>query len=231
MFNDRYFDELPNDPILAGQKVCRDILRFRGEASSRGEALVQYYDEYLMALGLFQALMEACGIEFNFPYVGENKHDNIGRIHKFFEEADTEIAKGVAKLSIDHFKTRFATKFSRIFLYEFSEGDLNRIQELINELRQLISDSKLFSENHKARLLKRLERLQSELHKKVTDLDRFWGLIGEAGIAIGKFGNDVKPIVDRIREIADIVWRTQARAEELPSGLPIPMLKEPDEVQ
>lgn len=94
----------------------------------------------------------------------------------------------------------------------------------------MISESKLFDENHKSRLLKRLERLQSELHKKVSDLDRFWGLIGEAGVAIGKFGNDVKPIVDRIREIAEIVWRTQARGEELPSGMPIPMLKEPEEV-
>ena len=62
------------------------------------------------------------------------------------------------------------------------------------------------------------------MHKKISNLDRFWGLIGDAGVAIGKFGNDAKPIVDRIKEIADIVWRNQARSEELPSGTKIPFL-------
>lgn len=69
-----------------------------------------------------------------------------------------------------------------------------------------------------------MERLQSELHKKGSDLDKFWGLIGDAGVAIGKFGKDAKPFVDRIREITGIVWRTQSAAEELPSGTKIPFL-------
>ena len=56
-------------------------------------------------------------------------------------------------------------------------------------------------------------------------MDRFWGLIGDAGVVVGKLGNDAKPIVDRIREIADIVWRTQSRAEELPSGTKLPQLE------
>jgi hypothetical protein len=65
----------------------------------------------------------------------------------------------------------------------------------------------------------------SELHKKVSDLDRFWGLIGDAGVVVGKLGENAKPIVDRIREIADIVWQTQSRAEELPSGTKLPQLE------
>ena len=60
----------------------------------------------------------------------------------------------------------------------------------------------------------------------MSSLDRFWGLIGEAGVALGKFGQDAKPFVDRIREIAQIIWRTQARAEELPSGTPLPLLSD-----
>ena len=74
------------------------------------------------------------------------------------------------------------------------------------------------------RLLVRLEKLQSEMHKKVSDLDRFRGLIGDAGVVLGKLGKDAKPIVDRIKEVADIVWQTQSRTEELPSGTKIPML-------
>ena len=112
------------------------------------------------------------------------------------------------------------------FFYEFTDGDINRIQILINELRAEISKSDLFEEDHRSRLLKRLERLQAEMHKKMSDIDRFWGLIGDAGVALGKFGKDAKPIVDRIKELSQIAWRTQSRAEELPSGSHNPLIEE-----
>ena len=112
------------------------------------------------------------------------------------------------------------------FLYVFTQGDLERIQLLINQLRTLVAESTIFEAEHQRRLLLRLERLQAELHKKVSDLDRLWGLVGDAGVALGKFGKDVKPMLDRIREIVDIVWRTQARAEELPSGSKPPLIED-----
>lgn len=117
------------------------------------------------------------------------------------------------------------------FFYEFTDGDLARIQVLINELREQVSSSDLFEEGHRSRLLRRLESLQSEIHKKVSDVDRFWGLIGDAGIAIGKFGKDAKPFVDRVKELSQITWRTQSRAEELPSGAQNPFIEYDGESQ
>ena len=105
----------------------------------------------------------------------------------------------------------------KAFAYEFSDGDLEQIQKSINALRDLVAASDFFGVNHKSRLLKRIERLQQELHKKQSDLDHFWGLVGDAGVVLGKFGSDAKPFVDLIKEITNVVWRTQARAEELPS--------------
>jgi len=96
----------------------------------------------------------------------------------------------------------------------------------VDELREEIQSSKLFEDKHKSRLLKRLEKLQSEMHKKMSDIDGFWGLVGDAGVVLGKLGKDSKPFVDRIREISDIVWRTQSRAEELPSGTQPPLLQD-----
>lgn len=52
----------------------------------------------------------------------------------------------------------------------------------------------------------------------MSNLDQFWGLIGEAGVVLGKLGQDAKPFVDRVREVVDIVWRVQSIAEELPTG-------------
>ena len=108
---------------------------------------------------------------------------------------------------------------NRFFAYVFTDGDLARIQKLINELRKLITQSKDFEDNHKERLLKRLENLQSELHKRMSNLDKLWALLPEAGVALGKFGENAKPFADRICEIAGIAWRAQLRAEELPSAV------------
>ena len=58
----------------------------------------------------------------------------------------------------------------------------------------------------------------------MNSLDTMWGFIGDAGVMLGKFGEDVKPLVDRIIELMRLGWRAQARAEELPSDLPLPQL-------
>ncbi|MBT3667502.1 MAG: hypothetical protein HN548_08490 [Opitutae bacterium] len=122
--------------------------------------------------------------------------------------------------------SQFAAKLGAGFIYEFSEGNLDKVQTNINELRDLISGSEVIEDNHKQHLLKRLERLQSELHKKMSDLDRFLVFVGDAGVVMGKFGKDAKPLTYRIKDIVNIVWRTQARAEELESGAPNPFLKQ-----
>ena len=105
-------------------------------------------------------------------------------------------------------KEKYSNRFSQDAVYRFSDDDFNRIQVLINELRDLINNSQVITAKHKQRLLERLERMQREWHKQTSDLDRFWGFIGEAGIVIGRFGTNIKPIVNRLREIAEIVWKT-----------------------
>lgn len=125
---------------------------------------------------------------------------------------------------IEKNKKEFATRIGKGFAYEFTESDLERTQQLLNELRELISKSDEIDEDHRSRLLTKLEGLQSELHKKVSDFDRFWGFVVESGLYLGKFGKAVKPITDRIRELADIVLRTQAKAEGLPGPPKFPLL-------
>ena len=106
---------------------------------------------------------------------------------------------------------------------------MDRIQVLINELRDLIAKAESLEQDHRDRLLKRLERLQHELHKKISDVDRFWGLVGDAGIVLAKLGEDAKPIVDRIREIAQIIWKAQTRTAQLPDDTPLKLLENDEE--
>jgi len=69
----------------------------------------------------------------------------------------------------------------------------------------LIRNSTLISDEHKRRLLRKLDAMHGELHKKTSDIERFWGFIGEAGIAMRKFGEDLAPISERVLELGGLV--------------------------
>ena len=161
------------------------------------------------------------GLNYDF-FINENK-DPEG-IEGFISDIIDIVSKELESQALEIKSSRFRELLENRFLYEFTEGDLKRIQTLINELRENIKDSSHLDNEHRARLLRRLERVQSELHKKVSDLDRFWGLIGDAGVIFGKLGKDAKPLIDRIKEISEITWSTQSRAEELPHDSKIPLL-------
>lgn len=201
------------------------------------DKLVSQYDQLLELVADIAVQLEENPIfeSITFPEPPNLGHENKKNIRELIKyvaklratiqpQIDMEIAneKNNAFISMIERKRALADKG---FFYEFTDGDVSRIQELINELRNKISTSVLYEEKHKARILRRLEALQSELHKKMSDVDKFWGLLGDAGVAIGKFGDDAKPIVDRIKELTQIVWRTQSHAEQLPSSCENPLLE------
>lgn len=172
--------------------------------------------------------------ELTLPELPVIDHNSIANLKSFVEYVK-KVKKTVQPLIDQENRSSKNQKFFALiqqkksdlnkgFYYEFTDGDIKRIQLLVNELRDEISSSNLFNDEHRQRLLRRLETMQSEIHKKMSDVDRIWGLVGDAGVVIGKFGKDAKPIVDRIKELSKIAWRTQARAEELPSDSSNPLI-------
>jgi len=229
MFNDGFIESLPENPILAARAMCDAFFSRDGKLLLKrrldGDDEVGEYDWYVENLGALDALSETYNLSFlPMPPLGGSKMENIEIIRQYFCDAKASVDEEATQVLVDSAKARFLSKLKATFAYEFSDGDLKRIQTVLNELRDLVNASEIFDAKHKQRILRKLESLQSALHKRVSSLDKFWGLIGEAGVALGKFGKDAKPFVDRIKEIAQIVWCTQARAEELPSGTPLPLL-------
>jgi hypothetical protein len=224
IFNDDFFDDLPSDKLEVGIRICNTIKAFDAKLPDLG-AKFQAYSEYLDALGALTALVEAYDYNFIPPTLGSDKHDNIRSINMFALQILYSLEAQLANSNLGNSLDRYKKKLANIFSYKFTDGDLKQIQSLLNELRNLITESELFNSKHKERILNRLENLQKELHKTMSSLDKFWGLLGEAGIVLGKFGQDAKPIFDIIKTITDIVWRTQVSSEELPTGTTLPMLK------
>ena len=226
-----FIENMPLDINKGVMYIIEDLdkfwesMNFNNQLSQQEihDTLVDYYT-------LIEAYLTSKGFNVRKIEFEETLDNNIIKINDFFTTVRNQFQKKITDSKISDLRNKYNTIFSNTFSYEFTTGDLERIQKLINELRDNITVSELFTSEHKQRLLKRFEKLQSELHKKVSDLDRFWGLIGDAGVVIGKFGTDAKPFVDRIKEIAEIVWRTQSRSEELPSGTTIPFLNSKNDI-
>ncbi len=224
-FSEEFVAQLEEEEaVVAAKKICD--LFFEEISSIQWDEYAYSFEEHIDAFALLSRFLERSGLVVEMPVLPEERHEIISAIQQWFRSVQEQMEKKESQLLIESAMKKYVSRFEVGFLYEFSEGDLKRVQQLISELRNELVQNKLFEEDHRARLLKRLEKLQSELHKKVSDLDRFWGMVGDMGVVLGKFGNDAKPIVDRLREIAGIVWRTQSRAEELPSDTTSPLLSD-----
>lgn len=202
-----------------------------GQVEGSHEWSLEDHDLLLELYALLSALQETGLLTYNqlAPNTDIEMRQACGELWQFMQGVRDQLVSQASAQKLAAMKQHFALTVGNGFGYEFTEGDLNRIQALLNELRDLVAKADDLEPDHKQRLLKRLEHLQRELHKKTSDLSRYYGLIGEAGVALGKFGTDAKPIVDRVKEILQIVWNTQARAEELPSGTTPPLLEKDSE--
>ena len=127
-------------------------------------------------------------------------------------------------------QARATALVGKVDVIDFTEGDLERIQELINETRDVVTNSDEFEPRHQQRILDKLEKLQGALHKRMTKVDDFYLLLPEAGLALGKFGENARPFVENVKELMQIVFRYQAQRDQLPSSYQPDFLPNPDPV-
>jgi hypothetical protein len=197
---------LPADNVEAMAALCGEFERFDGHSRQ----LPEHHGDYVEALSILRGFAIAREINLEpFPEIGPQRHQNVASVSAYFGRLrDQTRMELTGRYSRGYFETKteeYVALFSRVAVYEFSETEFKRVHELVRELRELIRSSSLITDDHKRRLLRRLEAMQAELHKKTSDIDRFWGFIGEAGIAMRKFGEDLSPISERVLELGGIV--------------------------
>lgn len=221
--DDDFMAKIPTDPHQAGRLICAQFEQFNQSARRNADPITQY-ETYLKSLALLRAICEINKVKMPDIALPSSKLEAVNKITSVFSEVRKVFDQSETDMALNNYRAILASKISSVFAYELSEGDIKRIQQLINELRDCISKTKDIEEEHRRRILLRLEKLQSELHKRISDLDRFWGLIGDASVVFAQVGENAKPIVDRVREITEIIWNVQIRASGLPSSTPLKML-------
>lgn len=109
----------------------------------------KYYKEYLDAYAAIEIKLIALGLKFSpVNFVEEDFNTNIARIINFYkgltDDYLREERKVLTKETIEISRNKYKKKLNIGFYYTFSDGDLERIQTLINELRESITKSILF---------------------------------------------------------------------------------------
>ncbi|WP_417686830.1 hypothetical protein [Pseudidiomarina gelatinasegens] len=229
LFDDKFISGIDDNPIGSVVSACdRTITDI--EQTNAGWDPRQLKDLMETAVLVNEIIQNhELATENYVPEMSNSLANNCEVLIRYLTNIRSEFQGHAYEIQFGSISERYKAALKSTFAYEFSKGDLERIQALINELRTQIAEIDGLEGMHRQRLLSRLEKLQSELHKRVSDLDKFWGMIGDAGVVLGKLGTDAKPIVDRIRELAGIAWRTQSRAEELPSGTKPPLIESTSE--
>jgi len=197
---------LPADNTEALTVLCGEFQRFEGHARQ----LPEHHDDYVEALSILRGFAMAREATLPaFPEISAQRHENISRITAYFTQlrdaARTELAGRHSRNYFEIKTEEYLSLFAKAQVYEFSEQEFKRVHELANELRDLIRNSSLIGEDHRRRLLRRLEAMQAELRKKTNDIDRFWGFLGEAAITMRKFGEDLQPVSQRVFELSRII--------------------------
>lgn len=109
-----------------------------------------------------------------------------------------------------------------VLTYEFTDIEHDRIQELINELREAIKQDEFLEKDHRRRMLNRVNQIQKEFDKTMSNIDVFLGIMVDFSSAIGTCGENIKPMIDRVREVLDIVSVVAARAQGIDVPLALP---------
>lgn len=164
------------------------------------------------------------------------------------EEVGREMSEIALKVDSAH---RFAEMHSRladvldvedsrrgVTSYEFSDEDYEKIQVAVSRVRNTVRKSKTITEKHRERILKAVERVQRELNKRMSNFDRFWGLIFATLDYTHEAGKKALPIAKDMQEIVTIVARTKRKIdrmalpvglEDLVKGLPAGVPEDDDE--
>ena len=197
MIDKEFIESLPENPFETGVQIADIIL------NNHNEFIEDYSEEdleaYLKPFGLFQALAEANSWDYDYPKISLDINKTIQEIVAFFNNQKEKLKTKSDLYKLNRYNTKFEkiksqyeTHFRGLFFYEFEKKETDRIGLLLSELHEILTTSKNLEEAQKYRLLKRLEKLQKELDNEISDLDRFWGLVGDAGLIMGKAEKEAK---------------------------------------
>lgn len=228
-FSDELLAKVNDEPVQAGLEICTyvsdKIRRVSGDAQTNLLLEAGMVLDRMIKNNLIKSAQKLPSVTGGKP---ENPADFVSFISAVHKELKAVVEHDKAMQFQEQIEQRLNRTITGSFGYELTDGDFKEVQGLLDQLRSAITSSTELKEDHRQRLLKRLERVQSELHKKLSTLDGLYCLAIEASIVAGTIGKNAEPIARVAKAIAGITWRTHSHTEGLPSGATSPLLTSDD---
>jgi hypothetical protein len=205
-FSPDFLEQLPEDNIEALSALLEECVSYlTGRLNKDGVVPV-----YAVLSAFFE---ERPMTQFGMPESFDLDRATASSTFALINGLRFEVDSFKRKRDADAHKEKFKSIFAKRALYLFTDDEINDIQKLIDEVRGLITNSSVITDSHKQRVLARLEAMQSELHRKTTKIDGFFMFMGQFGICIGKFGEDIKPISEKVDKLGKMIMRVVAVTE------------------
>ena len=224
---------LSDDPLDALEKAA---LGLKSLLPPNGQAITDdTYAAVCEAFGFVTSFAREVKDEVGFcvheSELGDQCARNVSVIREYADNLLSTVKSHKTKRATDAAVHRgrefFSYRFFPPLTYEFSDSDVSQINDLILTLRKLITDSSEIAESHRQRLLRRLDALQAEVGKKISNVDRVWGVTGEIWMTVKAFISNPEKANEWMTVIAKllaIVAAAQAMAQGLPPSQVIEML-------
>ncbi len=112
--------------------------------------------------------------------------------------------------------------------FELNQADKARVLELCSQMRKIVLATEVFDQPHKRRLLNRIAGIEYQVEQPKGLLDIVRAGVSDVGETLGKFGTDIKPLTDRMNEVAGIARSGSKEYDQIPAPEELPKLPAPD---
>ncbi len=113
--------------------------------------------------------------------------------------------------------------------FSLDSNDKQRVMKLCSDMRKIVFASAIFDEPHKKRLLNRIAAIEKQVMSKKGLFDVVLGGVSDVGETLGKFGTDIKPLTDRMSEVAQITRKGTQEYDQIPAPEEVKQLPPPEE--
>lgn len=213
-------DNLPDDHDEAIIAICEAYLDQLGKLLNETNDTKILFPFYTDSLGVLIAMAIHYELGGNYEEVKTMTGDALA--NQMFQAFNSNLDQARMRArtsSVSDNVDRYLDKMNKSARFEFVEGDYNRLQDLLNEMRDVVTKSDELEKEHKTRLLKKIEQLQSVLNKRMSSLDQFWALLGEVNGVLPLVHENLKELRKIGAEILFIVHMAQVTANGLPHSV------------
>jgi len=150
---------------------------------------------------------------FKVGGVTPQARDYIVSMHKWLRDYSALQLERDATERAELLEEHFQVLLDNHLGYDLNEQQLVELRRWVTELQARISGTHTLPEHRHERLLRRLDKLQLELHTKLSSLDRLYGTIMEVVVVAQSLGDESQAVIDIAGKIFAIIWAVHSRKD------------------